>query len=333
MDMPGLTNRNTLYAFEKVDLNYDRNDKVKISTLSTRVTNININGKNKKLVIFCRKDVATKNLESEIHRLDILKNEQSKTTKHLTKFLRSIKMNEKNINTMMKQIKTPHVVLGKYTEAELKIQSDAIYSQDGDLIDGKKLSNKEITELCQQAADIKKRKFIASEIVEFNSAETFEVLIKRSNIPQPTNIEEFMSKNNDDLKNKITDIDTKNINSNTTSAPLNQPSPLPKSAEKKELQLPPRTASPNWQSYKINNGKNTELKSNTANFFISTSKVPKNTENTKIPPSESFSVELPVSPTSNSINNDSTIKNANTHRSAREIAGAPSPPNQPKKIS
>ena len=82
MDKTPLINKNTLYAFEKVDLNYDRNDKVKISTLSTRVTKININGENKKLVIFCRKDVAVQNLKSEKHRLHNLKKEQDKTIKY-----------------------------------------------------------------------------------------------------------------------------------------------------------------------------------------------------------------------------------------------------------
>lgn len=213
MDKSTLTNKNTLYAFEKVDLNYDRNDKVKISTLSTRVTKVNINGENKKLVIFCRKDVAVQNLKSEKHRLQNLKNEQNKTVKYLTRYLKSTGMNENQINKLIEQIKMPHVMIGKYTEAELKIQKDAIEAQNGDLVDGKELSDKEVTDLCQQASDIKTRKFNSSKSVEFISANYFE-----SVIPQPTNIEVFMSKNNSDLTNQENHtVSSFNIQNNKTS--------------------------------------------------------------------------------------------------------------------
>jgi hypothetical protein len=81
--------------------------------------------------------------------------------------------------------------------------------------------------------------------------------------------------------------------------------------------------------------KSAEFKSNAAareaDFFKP--KIPKNTDNITIPPSEPSTIKSPVSATNNSINNDSIIKKTNTPRSAREIAGAPSLPNQLKKIS
>ncbi len=183
MDKPGLANKSTLYAFEKVDLKYDYNDKIKISTLNTRVSIINIDGVDRKLVIFCRKDVAVKNLENDKHRLNNLKIEKDKTIRHLTKYLKNTGMNEKKINVLINQIKMPHAMLGSYTMEELKIQKDAVAAQDGQLVDGIQLSDNEVIALCQRSSDTKTKNLQSAKFVNFISAKYFE-----SDINQPIDL-------------------------------------------------------------------------------------------------------------------------------------------------
>ncbi len=164
----------TIYAFESPNVKYDLNDKLKISTLRTRTTNIAINGKTHKVVIFCRHDMAVKNLKSDKHSLSVLKKSTKKTTRHLTNFFNSVGKTNKEINFLLHDIKTPHTLLNNnLTAAENKILRDAVFAQNGDPIDGKELTNKEVIALCNQAKEIKYRNFFSSKTINYLNAENF----------------------------------------------------------------------------------------------------------------------------------------------------------------
>lgn len=154
------TGGKTIYAFESPNIEYGLNDKSKISTLRTRTTNIAINGKNHKVVIFCRHDMPVDNLKSDKHSLSVLKKSTRKTTRHLTNFFNSLGKTNKEINFLLHNVKTPHTMLNdNFTVAENKILRDAVFAQNGDPIDGKELTNEEVIALCNQAKEIKYRNF------------------------------------------------------------------------------------------------------------------------------------------------------------------------------
>ncbi len=114
----------TLYAFEKVDLEYESSFQKKISTISSMVTTKELDGKIHDVVIFFRKDVAVENLVNKKSMLKAFKSERKETEKHLKEFLRGAindskithTKKERSIHTIMNRIRTETVATKQYTK-------------------------------------------------------------------------------------------------------------------------------------------------------------------------------------------------------------------------